>query len=158
VPLKQATSILDIGGGFACLLARIGQLFPHLNLYFCELPKLCLVATYYLRQRPDLQNPSRRVHVMFPWEYSTFSEKVDVVINTMSFHHMNEANLNYYFSRFRALNVQTVFTINREQALRRGEVASFIPHMERAGYKLNARYSLEPWRTLHVLHIWCKNA
>lgn len=154
--LERHASLMDIGGGFGCLLGKIGERVPGLNLYLCDFPRMCLMATYYLSNKPTFQGRAGQTTIVFPWEYPSFAGPVDVVVNTMSFQHMNEGNLNYYFSQFQRLGVKAIFSVNRERGVKTGEVESFMPILERNGYRLDRRTSLEPWRSQHFLHVWRK--
>lgn len=152
--LQEFSSLMDIGGGFGCLLGKIGESMPNLDLYLCDFPRMALMATYYLNNKPSFQRRVGTTVAVFPWEYPTFERPVDVIVNTMSFQHMNEANLNYYFPHFQRLGVKAIFSVNRERGVKAGEVSSFMPVLERNGYRLDRRLSLEPWRSQHFLHIW----
>lgn len=156
IPPTSVYSLLDLGGGFGCLLAKIAALSPKLQIYHCDFPRMGILAAYNLAQKVELEARPGRIQIVYPWEYPQLAAPVEVVVNTMSFQHMNEANLAYYFSRFRDLGVKQVFSINRETGMRRGEAASYMPILERYGYKLEKNLSLAPWREVHRLHLWSR--
>lgn len=156
VDLGKYASLMDIGGGFGCLLSKIGEKAPHLRLQMCDFPRMCLMATYYLSTKPSFKTRAAETQIVFPWEYPHLPISVDVVVNTMSFQHMNEGNLVYYFSQFQRMGVKEVFSVNRERGVKNGESSSYMPVLERHGYRVDKRLSLEPWRSQHFLHIWRK--
>ena len=153
--LNKASSILEIGGGFGGLMGRIGLTHPDKKLFLVELPRATILAYYYLKTKLHnahlhydpaslLLNTSSHVNVLCPWILKRLEQPIDLVINTMSFQHMNASNHAFYFENLRRLEVPFIFSLNRVQTYKKGED----PYLETAqeyGYESEAQLSLAPW-------------
>jgi len=154
VSMEQHASFMDLGGGYGEFAARIAAANPAASITFLDLPRMVCVASYLMPRRPMLQGRTGNLLFLMPWHLPSFRGPVDVVVNTMSFQHMNEANLRFYFSRFRDLGVKQVFSVNREQGVREGEAPAYGEVLKRYGYTLEVRKDLRPWRGAHFLNVW----
>jgi len=153
--LQRASSILEIGGGFGGLTGRIGLMHPDKKLFFVELPRATVLAYYYLKAK--LHNAqlhydpaslalhtSSSVNVLFPWILNRLNQPIDLVINTVSFQHMNAANHRFYFENLRRLEVPFIFSINRVETYKKGE-SPYLETAKRYGYETESQTSLAPW-------------
>jgi putative sugar O-methyltransferase len=153
--LEKASSILEIGGGFGGLMGRIGLKHRDKKLFLVELPRATVVAYYYLKTKlhnvhlhynPSSLplNTSSHVNVMCPWILNHLDQPIDLVINTVSFHHMNASNHTFYFENLRRLEVPMIFAMNRVETYKTGE-DPYLETAERYGYETEAQLSLSPW-------------
>ena len=153
--LHKASSILEIGGGYGGLMGRIGLMHPDKKLFLVELPRATVLAYYYLKTKLHnvqlhynpaslLLNTSAHVNVMFPWILSRLDQPIDLVINTVSFQHMNAANHAFYFENLRRLKVPFMFSINRVEPYKKGE-NPYLETAQKYGYETESQSSLDPW-------------
>jgi putative sugar O-methyltransferase len=116
---KQRTSdlfVLEIGGGYGGLAAKLRKLLPLSHITIIDLPHAGLLQTYYLGQ----QFPSARLNVMnykrsnhIQSDHSTLTDftivpsteidllnrqKFDLVINSRSFMEMDQGTISRYFA------------------------------------------------------------
>jgi putative sugar O-methyltransferase len=153
--LDKASSILEIGGGFGGLMGRIALKHPDKKLFLVELPRATVIACYYLKTKLHSGhlhydpaslplNTSSRVNVMCPWILNHLDHTIDLVINTVSFQHMNAANHTFYFENLRRLEIPLIFSINRVETYKKGE-DRYLEAAEKYGYETEAQLSLSPW-------------
>lgn len=122
-------NMLEIGGGFGSLaLKLISSPRLHLeNYYLIDLPENLALSFYYLKnngcnvsvasERDGLKESlsSARVVLLPPWMLQKYDFKVDLLINTMSFQHMNLGNLLYYFDNVKRLKIPFLYLVNRNK-------------------------------------------
>ena len=153
--LDKASSILEIGGGFGGLMGRIGLKHPDKKLFLVELPRATVLAYYYLKTKLHNAhlhynpaslplNTSSHVNVMCPWILNHLDQPIDLVINTVSFQHMNASNHTFYFENLRRLKVPLIFSINRVETYKKGEDA-YLETAAEYGYETDFQISLAPW-------------
>ena len=152
--LNKASSILEIGGGFGGLMGRIGLRHPDKKLFLIELPRATVLAHYYLKTKlhnarlhfnpASPLNATSHVNVLFPWMLNHLKRPIDLVINTVSFQHMNAANHAFYFENLRRLKVPLIFSINRIETYKKGE-NPYLETAQKYGYEIESQISLAPW-------------
>jgi putative sugar O-methyltransferase len=144
-------SVLDVGGGFGGLLAKFAEQHPAVRCDIVELPRMAVIAGYYLGQRFDAEivdseeSPaSARVRSLMPWVFAAGRESYDLVLNTTSFQHMNAENQHFYFAKLAETDCRTLFSINRVRPTREGEHP--FPEVAAAhGYAVAKSIQLVPW-------------
>lgn len=101
--IPDRENILEIGGGFGGLCAVLN----FRNYYFVDLPEIAPLAYWYLK------NKGKEVNYVTPWDLPKLNAKIDLFINTMSFQHMTQENLEYYFGEIARLKPKYLFLVNR---------------------------------------------
>ena len=146
--IKSANSALEIGSGFGALCAKLMQSesLGIKNYFLVDLPENLALAFYYLKNKgfnvevfgkdkKQQNSPEKTIYIVAPWLLKDFSFPVDLFINTMSFQHMTEKNINYYFSEIERLKIKKLFLVNRENKRDSTDVR-FSDYPIPAGYKL----------------------
>ena len=151
--LSKASSILEIGGGFGGLMGRLGLRHPDKKLFLIELPRATVLAHYYLKTKlgdvslhfdSSAAPKETRINVLFPWLLKQLKRPIDLVINTVSFQHMNAANHAFYFENLRRLNVPRIFSMNRIETYKKGE-SPYLETARKYGYEIEVEVPLAPW-------------
>lgn len=117
---KKQLTILEIGAGYGALAYFLKGLFPKASYIICDLPESMLFSAAYLYlTRPDIlhsiyngRNPEVLRYLnsgyffvanyMFE-DISKNLNGIDLVLNTLSFSEMSEAQVRYYASRAKQL-------------------------------------------------------
>ena len=68
--LRKSATIVDIGGGFGGMLAKMKDLFPDTKCIMFDLPEVNVCQTYYLSQR----YPNARI-----WGFKDFVQRGPVI-------------------------------------------------------------------------------
>lgn len=121
---RPISRLVEIGGGHGRFIWDAAVLFPEAKLILTDLPFNLIVSARYLigyfGHEVNLcvspsQNfdPDRRINIIAPWRLNEISVPVDTACNFLSFQHMDGANLSWYGDAMRALNVQSLFQVNR---------------------------------------------
>lgn len=98
--VKQVGSrVVDIGGGYGHLAKELSSFCEQVSLV--ELPANLPLAEEYLA--------GTDVRVLHPSE----DFDADIIVNTMSFQHMTQANLEYYTKKIVDSGAKAVYTVNR---------------------------------------------
>lgn len=115
---KSSKVILEIGSGYGHL-AHL--LFKNMNVKICliDLPENLILANQYLSSvgidtsinfNADNFN---EVTLLLPCDIDSLLGKVDLVINTMSFQHMTQKNINDYFHFINLSLPKFLYLVNR---------------------------------------------
>lgn len=124
--LAPLGTVLEIGGGFGGLAAEIVEHLKPPVYYLVELPDAIPLAYYYLSLRlgchiqalfrlRDKIDSAARVVLATPWKMTDLPRGVDLAVNTMSFQHMDSANLEFYFGQIGRLGTRRMYLVNRNR-------------------------------------------
>jgi len=91
--------VVDIGGGYGHLARELSSFCEQVSVV--ELPANIPLAEAYLADTD--------VKVLHPAD----SFEADIIVNTMSFQHMTQANLEYYTKKIVDSGAKAVYTVNR---------------------------------------------
>lgn len=116
--------VLEIGGGYGGLAAELLRSLAIPTYCLVELPDALALAYFYLRgcfdvpiqvlYRPDQQlDSAARLVLVAPWKLPEVQASLDLLINTMSFQHMDRGNLEFYFQQAERLQVKRMYLVNR---------------------------------------------
>ena len=118
-------TVMEIGGGYGGLA---GELLRRSNIrqyLLVELPDAMPLAYFYLKasfdcpiqvlyQPGETVDPDARIVILAPWKLADVSDGIDLLVNTMSFQHMTEENIKYYFAEVGRLAPEWMYLVNRE--------------------------------------------
>lgn len=121
--------VLEIGGGFGAVAARLLAIRPDITYVLTDLPvNMVLTHTYLtslygasvagLWEEGDTAGAMQRVLIVPPWRLASLPLKVDLAVNTMSFQHMDERNHAFYGAAMKSLGTGTLYHVNRNVYLR----------------------------------------
>lgn len=116
--------VLEVGGGFGAVAARLLAIRPDITYVLTDLPvNMVLTHTYLtslygdavagLWEDSDWPAPGQRALVVPPWRLAALPLKVDLAVNTMSFQHMDERNHAFYGGVLKALGTRFLYHVNR---------------------------------------------
>jgi SAM-dependent methyltransferase len=133
---RELKSVVEIGGGFGGIIAKIKDLYPNASCVLFDLPEVNAVQTYYLQQRfpearilgfHDFQERGPLVFgenadflILPGWLIEEMPhESVDLAINIRSMMEMTPETVGYYFDNLhRAVRIGGVFACaNRYQKI-----------------------------------------
>jgi hypothetical protein len=114
--LKKSAMIVDIGGGFGGMLAKMKDLFPDSKCIMFDLPEVNVCQTYYLSQRypnarilgfkdfvqrgPAIFDEKADFLVLPGWLIQEMpDDTVDLVANSSSMMEMSPEVIDFYFSQ-----------------------------------------------------------
>ena len=128
----EPTTFIEIGSGFGMTAEKvltvnteakfiIIDLFPNASLALAYIssvfgPDMVRLATgsdQVSAFGKDLLAGNIRCLILPPWLLPTLSTKADVVLNTMSFQHMNSQNLEFYSDYFKTIDLRFLYQVNR---------------------------------------------
>lgn len=123
--VPERGSVLEIGGGFGALASRLLRIRRDISYVLTDLPVNLILTYAYLRsffgatvygafEGPISPPPGTRVMVVPPWRLSELSGRISVVVNTMSFQHMDARNHAFYGDVMRHLKARRLYHINRQ--------------------------------------------
>ena len=129
---KKQLTILEIGAGYGALAYFLKVLFPKANYFVCDLPESMLFSAAYLYlTKPDIphsiyngKNPEMFRSSNFGYSFvanymfedlSKNLSRIDLVLNTLSFSEMSEAQVRYYASRIKLLIGKTGVLFEQNQ-------------------------------------------
>jgi len=138
-------TVLEIGGGFGAVAARLLAIRPDITYVLTDLPvNMVLTHTYLtslyggavagLWEDGDHPSPEHRALVVPPWRLAELPLRVDLAVNTMSFQHMDERNHAFYGEVMRRLGTQRLYHVNREVQLRPPGQNSIVVPASRYGF------------------------
>ena len=118
--------ILEIGGGYGALACEMLRNVSTPTYYLVELPESIPLAYFFLRASFDCpvavfygkripSSDSARIVLLPPWKLPELKIPLDLVINTMSFQHMDSQNLAFYFGEVERLNAKRMYLVNRNK-------------------------------------------
>jgi putative sugar O-methyltransferase len=121
---RPVTRLMEIGGGHGRFIRDAALLMPETKLILTDLPFNLIVSARYLIENFGHQvnlcllpgqtfNPDSRINIIAPWRLDEISVPVDTACNFLSFQHMDETSLGWYGDAMRAVNVESVFQVNR---------------------------------------------
>lgn len=130
---REFGTLLEIGGGYGGLCGELLRHFTVGRVLLVELPESVPLCWFYfsslfdcriqvLYRAADTVDPDARIIILAPWMLPAIEGQVDLAINTMSFQHMNRANLVYYFEQIDRLNTSRVYLVNRNTIRDREDV------------------------------------
>ena len=129
-PMK---TVLELGGGFGRLLARLFKHQFYRNCVLYDLPlNVGLAATYLEACFPGRVNLvwdahdaiiSGKINVLAPWLIDKIDEPIDLMINFYSLHHMPQVTMNHYFNTLIYPKVRFLYHENRmhPRSMKEGE-------------------------------------
>ncbi len=130
---SNINSVIEIGGGYGALAAELLQK-TNINKYILvELPERLPISYFYLKScfntriqllyKPkDKLDPSARIVLAAPWKLQDLDKNIDLLINIMSFQHMNIKNLKFYFKIVDTLNIKRMYLVNRNKKMDKTDV------------------------------------
>ena len=125
--LRKSATIVDIGGGFGSMLAKMKDLFPDTKCIMFDLPEVNVCQTYYLSQRypnarilgfkdfvqrgPVIFEEKADFLILPSWLIQEMPDgSADLVLNACSMMEMTLEVIDFYFSRIqRAVPVGGLF-------------------------------------------------
>lgn len=117
-------TVFEIGSGFGGLSLRIREILKPRRSILTDLPEDMVMAYYFLtRIFPSTQLIFREseiskinkegIFIVPPWLLPKIAMHVDLAVNTMSFQHMTEENLGYYFGMIEKFQCRYIYFVNR---------------------------------------------
>lgn len=117
-------NVLEIGGGYGALAGELIQRLCVKRYFAVEFPDTLALCYFYLKsllgggiriiyQQGSSFDQDAQVFLMAPWMLPHLNAPIDLTINTMSFQHMNEENLKFYFGQIDRLRSHWIYLVNR---------------------------------------------
>lgn len=130
---KWPGSLLEIGGGHGRFIRDIAKCSDRTKLFYCDLPFNMLLAARYLSKvfpgkvnlvwlEGDEIDENSQINIVSPHLIHRLPSDIEICCNFLSFQHMSEENLAYYWSALEEKSVKQVLHLNRNRHLHPGEV------------------------------------
>ena len=133
--IPETAIIIEIGGGFGALASRIMRARPKAVYLSSDLPINMILTEAYLRSMfGDACKPAYNVHndlpegarsvVMPPWKFFRLKGRATIVLNTMSFQHMDARNHAFYGEVMNHVEARLLYFVNRQDVTWKGASAT----------------------------------
>ena len=123
--VRSGGSILEIGGGFGAVAARVMRARPDVVYMLTDLPVNLILTYTYLRSHfgdavyGAFEGPIRppkgtRALIIPPWRLTELKGRASLVFNSMSFQHMDTRNHAFYGEIMRLYQARRLYHVNRQ--------------------------------------------
>jgi putative sugar O-methyltransferase len=121
---RRLGTVLEIGGGYGGLAVELLTKSQMEWYFFVELPDTLPLTWFYARAclgdnvaiaytPQDVSKPNAQLVLLPPWLLPAVTGRVDLIVNTVSFNHMDRRNLNFYFGEIGRLQAKRLYLVNR---------------------------------------------